>query len=87
MKLAEAVVALREPRFAWYFAARTTTTIGSAMTTVALAFAVLHISNDPAALAQVLAAHMTTMVLFLLLGGGGGRPIFAGRSSCRPRTR
>ena len=69
MKLAEAVVALREPRFAWYFAARTTTTIGSAMTTVALAFAVMHISNDPAALAQVLAAHMTTMVLFLLLGG------------------
>ncbi len=69
MKLTEAVVALREPRFAWYFAARTTTTIGSAMTTVALAFAVLHISNDPGALAQVLAAHMTTMVIFLLLGG------------------
>ena len=37
MTLTEAVVALREPRFAWYFAARTTTTIGSAMTTVALA--------------------------------------------------
>ncbi len=69
MKLSEAVLALREPRFAWYFAARTTTTIGSAMTTVALAFAVLHISNDPGALAQVLAAHMTTMVIFLLVGG------------------
>lgn len=69
MTLTEAVVALREPRFAWYFAARTTTTIGSAMTTVALAFAVLHISNEPGALARVLAAHTTTMVIFLLLGG------------------
>lgn len=69
MTLTEAVVALREPRFAWYFAARTTTTIGSAMTTVALAFAVLHISNEPGALARVLAAHTTTMVVFLLLGG------------------
>ena len=57
MTLTEAVVALREPRFAWYFAARTTTTIGSAMTTVALAFAVLHISNEPGALARVLAAR------------------------------
>ena len=69
MTLTEAVVALREPRFAWYLAARTTTTIGSAMTTVALAFAVLHISNEPGALARVLAAHTTTMVIFLLLGG------------------
>ena len=39
------------------------------MTTVALAFAVLHISNEPGALARVLAAHTTTMVIFLLLGG------------------
>lgn len=69
MKLTEAVGALRERRFAWYFAARTTTSIGSAMTSVALAFAVLHISDDPGALAQVLAAHMAAMVIFLLLGG------------------
>jgi len=67
--LTEAVGALREPRFAWYFAARTTTSIGSAMTSVALAFAVLHISDEPGALAQVLAAHMAAMVVFLLLGG------------------
>jgi len=69
MKLAESAIALREKRFAWFFAARTMTTIGSSMTSVALAFAVLHIANDPGALAQVLAAHMTSMVLFLLLGG------------------
>lgn len=69
MKLTEAVGALRERRFVWYFAARTTTSIGSAMTSVALAFAVLHISDDPGALAQVLAAHMAAMVIFLLLGG------------------
>ena len=69
MRLVDAFPALREPRFAWYFAARTTTSIGSAMTSVALAFAVLHISNEPGALAQVLAAHMTTMVIFLLVGG------------------
>ena len=69
MKLAESAIALREKRFAWFFAARTMTTIGSSMTSVALEFAVLHIANDPGALAQVLAAHMTSMVLFLLLGG------------------
>ena len=69
MRLREAVQALAEPRFAWYFAARTTTTIGSSMTSVALAFAVLRITNEPGALAQVLSAHMAAMVLFLLLGG------------------
>lgn len=69
MRLAEAAGALAEPRFRWYFLARTTTSIGRSMTSVALAFAVLHITDDAGALAQVLAAHMAAMVLFLLLGG------------------
>ncbi|MEO7236864.1 MAG: MFS transporter [Lapillicoccus sp.] len=66
---AEALGVLRERRFAWYFAARTVSTVGSAMAPVALAFAVLHISDSAAALAQVLTARTAAMVLFLLVGG------------------
>jgi len=60
---------LRERRFAWYFAARTVSTVGSAMTPVALAFAVLRISDSATALAQVLTARTAALVLFLLIGG------------------
>src|SRR4029079_13845205 len=66
---AEAVGVLRDRRFAWYFAARTVSTAGSAMAPVALAFAVLHLTDSAAALAQVLTARTAAMVLFLLVGG------------------
>lgn len=42
---------------------------GIFMASVALAFAVLGISDDPAALGYVLAAHTVPMVVFLLCGG------------------
>ncbi len=69
MRLPEALVPLREPRFAWYFAARLVSIAGSTMAPIALAFAVLHISDSASALGLVLAARTVPMVVFLLVGG------------------
>ncbi len=69
MRLPEALAPLRDRRFAWYFAARVTSTAGSTMAPVALAFAVLDLSGSAAALGVVLAARTLPMVLFLLVGG------------------
>jgi MFS family permease len=69
MTWGQAVGVLRDRRFAWYFAARTVSTAGSAMAPVALAFAVLHLTDSAGALAQVLTARTAAMVLFLLVGG------------------
>ena len=69
MKLKESLGALGDPRFGWYFAARTVSTAGSVMVPVALAFAVLHIETSAGALAQVLGVRTLTMVVFLLVGG------------------
>ena len=69
MRWGKAVGVLRERRFAWYFAARTVSTAGTAMAPVALAFAVLHLTDSAGALAQVLTARTAAMVLFLLVGG------------------
>ena len=55
--------------FAWYYAARFVSTLGSMMVTVALAFAVLEITDSATALGLVLAAHTIPMVAFLLFGG------------------
>jgi len=60
---------LRERRFAWYFSARSISTVGSSMAPVALAFAVLHLTGSAGALAQVLAARTFFMLVFLLVGG------------------
>ena len=69
MKIKESFSALADRRFAWYFAARTVSTAGSAMVPVALAFAVLHIDQSAGALAQVLGVRTLAMVIFLLVGG------------------
>lgn len=69
MRGREALGALGDRRFAWYFTARTVSTVGSAMAPVGLAFAVLHLFGSASALAQVLAARTATMVVFLLVGG------------------
>jgi MFS family permease len=69
MRLPEAVAPLREPRFAWYYAARLVSTTGSSMAPIALAFAVLGLGHSATALGFVLAARTIPMVLFLLLGG------------------
>jgi MFS family permease len=65
----DALAPLRETNFRWYFASRFVNTLGNMMATVALAFAVLEISDSPAALGQVLAAHTVPMVVLLLWGG------------------
>jgi len=60
---------LRRPAFAWYFASRLSNTLGSMMAPIALAFAVLDLTDSASALGQVLAARTIPMVLFLLFGG------------------
>lgn len=60
---------LHEPGFRWYFLSRTVNQLGSMMTPVTLAFAVLHIDNSSEALGGVLAAQMGANVLCLLFGG------------------
>ena len=72
MTLAHSLAPLRQRRFAWYFAARTVSHAGSAMVTVALAFAVLHITGSAVALGQVIAARVAATLVFLLVGGVAG---------------
>lgn len=66
----ESLAPLRERNFRFYFASRLVNTAGNAMASVALAFAVLEVTDDdPAALGFVLAAHTIPMVVLLLWGG------------------
>ena len=60
---------LRNRTFRWYFASRTTNTLGTMMANLALTFAVLDIEDSASAVGQVLAAHTIPMVLLLLWGG------------------
>jgi len=60
---------LRDRRFRWYFASRAVDLLGDIMGAVALAFAVLEVSDSPSALGVVLAAHSIPMVMFVLIGG------------------
>ena len=65
----DALAPLRNRNFAWYFASRFVNTLGNMMASIALAFAVLDITDSPTALGQVLAAHTIPMVALLLYGG------------------
>jgi MFS family permease len=65
----DSVAPLREPNFRWFFLSRTVNMLGSMMAGVALAFAVLDITDSATGLGWVLAAHTIPMVLFLLWGG------------------
>ena len=69
MTWADAIAPLRNRNFAWYFASRLVNTLGNMMASIALAFAVLDITDSPTALGQVLAAHTIPMVALLLYGG------------------
>jgi MFS family permease len=69
MSEAPALAPLREPNFRYYFLSRLVNLAGSVMAGVALAFAVLEVSDSATALGVVLAAHSIPMVLFLLVGG------------------
>ena len=65
----QALAPLRVPAFRWYFVASTVNLVGTTMAPVALAFAVLEVSNSPQALGYVLVANSVPLVVFLLLGG------------------
>ncbi len=69
MSWKESFAPLRDANFAWYYAARFVSTLGTMMVSVALAFAVLEITDSATALGLVLAAHTIPMVVFLLFGG------------------
>lgn len=69
MTTSQALAPLRERNFRLYFSSRVVNLLGSLMAPVALAFAVLEISDSPTALGVVLAAHSIPMVVFLLAGG------------------
>jgi hypothetical protein len=55
--------------FRWFFWGRTISMLGSAMTPVALAFAVLQARRGPELLGYVMAAEILPTVLMLLVGG------------------
>ena len=61
--------ALAQSRFRWFYLARTISLFGSAMTPVALAFAVLAVPDGQQLLGYILAAELLPNVLMLLIGG------------------
>lgn len=65
----ESLAPLRNRSFAWFFASRSVDVLGTMMAGVALAFAVLEMTDSTTALGQVLAARSIPLVLFLLVGG------------------
>lgn len=65
----ETLAPLREPNFRYYFLSRLVDRAGTTMAGVALAFAVLEVSDSATALGTVLAAYSIPMVIFLLAGG------------------
>ncbi|MFT3874321.1 MAG: MFS transporter [Nocardioides sp.] len=60
---------LATPNFRYFFLGEVVNTAGSSMSGVALAFAVLAISDSPTALGVVVAAWTVPMVALMLLGG------------------
>jgi MFS family permease len=69
MSDASALAPLREPNFRYYWLSRLIDRAGTTMAGVALAFAVLEVSDSATALGTVLAAYSIPMVVFLLAGG------------------
>jgi MFS family permease len=65
----ETLEPLRERPFRYLFLGRTTSMVGGAFATVALAFAVLDLTGSKADLGYVLAARSLPQVVFLLVGG------------------
>jgi MFS family permease len=61
---------LRSPAFRWFFAGRSISMAGSAMSPVALAFGVLELTDSAAWLSAVTTAALVPMVATMLLGGG-----------------
>ncbi|MEO8750432.1 MAG: MFS transporter [Allobranchiibius sp.] len=61
---------LRSHDFRWFFIARAVSVLGSSMTPVALAFAVLQMTGRAADLSYVLTASMVPMISLTIFGGG-----------------
>jgi MFS family permease len=68
-RLPASLGALAEPQFRLYFIGRTVSMLGAAISPVALAFAVLHLTGSASDLGIVFAARTIPSVLFLLVGG------------------
>ncbi len=69
MRLPDALMPLRDARFAWYYTGRSISVLGSTIAPIALTFAVLDLTDSASALGLVLAARSVPMVVFLLVGG------------------
>ena len=69
MRIESWLGALRERNFRLYFVGQLTSAIGTGMTSVALAFAVLASDRSATALGVVLAANAVPLAVFLLVGG------------------
>lgn len=69
MRLGAWLGALRERNFRLYFIGQLTSAVGTGMTSVALAFAVLASDRSATALGSVLAANAVSLAVFLLVGG------------------
>jgi MFS family permease len=67
--ISRSLAALRHRNFRWYWIAGTVNMAGTTMAGVALAFAVLSITDSASALGVVLAAETAPMVALLLFGG------------------
>jgi MFS family permease len=65
----ESLAPLREPRFRYFLAARFASLLGNAIAPIALAFAVLDLTDSASALGTVLAARSIPMILLMLYGG------------------
>jgi MFS family permease len=60
---------LRRPTFAWFFAGRLTSLLGSSMAPIALTFGVLEAGHRPTDLGAVLTANVVAHLAMLLIGG------------------
>ena len=67
--MSDSFAPLRAREFRLLFLGRITSLLGSAIATVALAFAVLDLTGSPTSLGVVLAARWIPQVIFLLVGG------------------
>lgn len=69
MRIVDSWGVLQHKDFRWFFLASSVNRFGSMMTSVAYAFAVLHVDNSASALSKVLAAQISANVLCALFGG------------------
>ena len=68
MTLRDDIAVLEDRRFRWFFIGRAVSTVGSSMTAVALAFAVLQIGSAKD-LGLVMAVFSVCQIAFLVIGG------------------